>query len=103
MLTANPIKPPLKSRNHTTTQYIGETFNHSYCRSEEPKKSKALYSHEHGLKSLPMPQLRFFEEVEIPNDVPFFLFPWRKSTIRKNDNVHPKKKLLLKSIENENE
>ncbi len=45
MIAANQIKPPLKSRNHTSSQFIGETFNHSYCRSEEPKKSRALYFH----------------------------------------------------------
>ena len=54
MIAANVIKPPLKFRNHTTTKFIGETFNHLYCRSEEPKKSSALYNHEQGLKSLPM-------------------------------------------------
>jgi hypothetical protein len=50
-----------------------------------------------------MPQLKFFEEVEIPNDVPFFLFPWRKPTFRKNDNVHPKRKLLPIRIKSTNE
>ena len=50
-----------------------------------------------------MPKLKFFEEVEIPNDVPFFLFPWRKPTFRKNDNVHPKRKFFPTSINSVNQ
>ncbi len=84
-------KPPQRTRNHTTNQYIGETFNHSYCHSEVPIKTSPMYLWKPGFKSMPMPQLRFFDEVEVPHDVPFFEFPWRKLTIRKNDNIHPKK------------
>jgi len=98
MLTANPIKPPLKSRNHTTTQYIGETFNHSYCRSEDPKKSKALYSHEQGLKSLPMPQLRFFEEVEIPNDGHYFYFLGGSQQLERTTMFIRRKNSFLKAL-----
>jgi hypothetical protein len=41
-----------------------------------------------------MPNLRFFEEVEVPHDLPFFQFPWRKPSIRKNDNINPRQKLF---------
>jgi hypothetical protein len=58
-----------------------------------------MYLWNAGFKSLPMPQLQFFDEVEVPHDVTFFQFPWRKTTLRKNDNIHPKKLLFPFPIE----